>query len=1160
MATRAEQIRRHQMAQEARERIKSGLYKQTQNTSINPRTEALSRYSPYVEDKPMSELQKSFGSVTPQNLISSAVQTGVQQRKSKPLTQYEINKQEIDKLSPYNPVKYYSGLMNELTQGNPVGQFISRIGSTPDAIASGGKPASVRPDLGPTANKAADFLGSLLSVAVPSGAPIGSGPLAAPYTAIDDIVSASPKVAKAETAISKAISNKVISPQTAQKITREGLREGAAGAIQGPAITLMQGQPTNRELAENAGLGVLAGAGIGAAVPLVGAGLKGARSSLSALNEGNTSLGITGIKSKIKPYDNLRTDTKSQLTSRSVRKPISGGKITDKLYTQLVDDLHPLNKLDKLTESVLGKEIPASESPYKLALGSRGADVVSKQIITDKLVDSAGNVAGKSLKDVLSQLPRTADSYVNFEDYLINKHAITRAERGEKVFRDELNWTPEVGAQKVADYEAAHPEFKTMADDLYEFNRNMVNKWLVDTGMITPEQANAWFEANPYYVPNKREFSELEKSSGGKTRAKSGYGNQSVPVKGYSKGGSQRNIISPIESMIENVDAFVKTAKRNQVMQKLVQNIEQDPDAFADFADIIKQPEKLDDITKVLMDGEGIDDLLSRFSDDFDKAMMKTKLDKDNIVRVMVNGEPVHVKVNDPDLLKALTTLGPDNGSALLNFIGKFTNTFKVLTTGSNPLFSFTRNLFRDIPQAYIASKSTGNPVSFMADLVTAAIDIAGKRGAYREFLNVGGGHSSPIASNRNMLARSKDAVLPPNKNPFKGMGPKMYRKFEDFMNVAETAPRLAEFKRTSKQSGDLQKALYEAQDVTTNFKRRGRLVNELDKIFPYMNAAVQGLDQVVRVYKDNPGKALLKSALALSVPSMVLYAVNYDDPNYQKLSRRTRDAFFMIPKGDGTFIRIAKPQEQGTIFSDIPERLMELFFEQDPDAFRDFADRLRTTFLPPGIQGAAKSGNIVDRALGVVGDTIAGPLADVAANRNFADAPIVPGYLERLSPELQYDSRTTNVARKIGELTGTSPKQLDYLARQYSGFLGQIGQPLLSPGGDLGSSLTQQVTADPVFSNDISTEFYDYKEKLDQAYTDRSLKPLPSWYKDGVRKRLGTISDNMSAVRAQIRKVQSDQSLNNKDKREKLRDLQEKINTMADKGNEIAREANIPR
>ncbi|MBA9088825.1 hypothetical protein FHR92_005370 [Fontibacillus solani] len=878
--------------------------------------------------------------------------------------------------------------------------------------------------------------------------------------------------------------------------------------------------------------------------------------------EDQSGLGITPF-SKVGPYDSLRTDTRSQLMSRQYKEPRGLTANADRLYTSLVDDLHPLNRQDQILDEVMGEKIPSSQRIHDLGLASRGADVVAKRIITDGLVDAEGKVVGESLKSILSPMKqlmrKNKHIYVDFEDYLLNKHAITRFERGEKVFRDELNWSPTYGSQKVSEYERMFPRFKEMSSKLYEFQNQMAQKWLVDTGMIPQEMLDAWKQQNPYYVPNKRYFSELEKTGKGFGGKKRGFGNQSNPVKSYQKGGSQRKIISPIESIIENVDAYVKSAKRNKVMQQYVKNIERAPDDFEPWAEVVKQPEKPDDIAKIIMDEGGLDELLFRFSADFDKAMQRTQLDKDNVVRAMMDGEAVHVKIKDKQLLSALTALGPEQSDIVMKVVGNTTNIMKLLTTGSNPVFTFTRNLMRDIPQAYIASKTRDNPIAFTTDLFSAAVDIARNKGAYREFLDVGGGHASPIAADRNLLAQSKRLVLPQS-----GAVPRIARAkdiYENILNTVEITPRLAEFKRAKQQTGDIQEALKAAQDITVNFKRKGSAVRSLDKVFPYMNAAIQGMDKTLRTYRDDPVKALVKTALAITLPTMALYAVNHDDPNYQKLSNRTKDAFLLIPRGDGTFIKIAKPQEQGTVFSDIPERLMRMFAEEDPTAFRDFADRLRTTLLPPGVQGALKGGGLTEGMLGVVGDTIFGPFADLAANETFSGAPIVPGNLENLSPGLQSDAKTTNIARWIGEQTHgipfieQSPKQLDYLVRQYTGFLGQFGQPLLSPGGDVGYALSQQMTADPVFSNDLSTEFYHYKSKLDHAYNDRELKQVPEWYSDPLRKRLNKLNQNMSAVRKEIRAVQGDRNLSNAEKRDKLRELQERINRIAEQGNSMARE-----
>ncbi|KKO51163.1 LPD38 domain-containing protein [Paenibacillus sp. DMB20] len=1065
---------------------------------------------------------------------------------------------------------------NWLWYGNDPGSFVTR------AVGTGGEMVLGTPSARPAttgnaaADKAADILGTVGGVAGMAFNPAAAGVkgqnlLTGPLNVARGALSTNAGQ-KAQRALSYGINSTMprMSTATADRLARTSLEGAITGTVGGVAQGLVQGQDSNQDILRNAALG----AGLGAvgdpiisSLPGVAKGLSGRlKNTGSSIKEGlqevspNANLGISALNKRLSPYDNLKTDTKSQIRSRAQMDPIKLSGTANRMYTALVDDVHSLNQFDKLTERVLGKPLDASESTHKLALSSRGSDMISRQIVTDKLVDKGGNVVSDSLKDILTKLPR--GKFVDFEDYLINKHAITRSKREEKVFRDELNWTPEVGKNKIDDYEAEFPQFKEVSDQLYDFNKNMVNKWLVETGMITPEQAKAWFDANPYYIPNKRYFTDLEKTGKGFGGKSGGYGNVSTPVKGYQKGGSQRQIISPIEATIENVDTYVKAAKRNQVMQQFIKNIEQNPEAFKDFAEIVKQPERLDDITKIMMSEDGIEELLSRFSEDFDKVMQRTKLDKDNVVRVLVNGEPVHVKINDKSLLEAITALGPDSGGKLLDAIGWFTNKMKMLTTGANPIFNITRNVFRDIPQAYVASKSTNNPLRFIFDLADASIQIIRNKDLYRQYKSLGGGHSSSVAANRNLLAQSKRSVLP--QNPIKGVVPRAWSALENMMNAIESAPRLAEYKRISKNgTGDesqLMKAIYEAQDLTTNFKRRGTLTRELDKVFPYFNAAIQGMDRFARMYKDDPVKAAIKSVLTITIPSLVAYAVNHDDPNYQKTSNRIKDSFILIPKGDGTFYRIAKPQELGALFADIPERLMRKLQDEDPAAFRDFSDHLRTTFLPPGVSGAFKDGSIVDKALGVMGDTTLGPFFNVAQNRNFADAPIVPGYLERKSPDLQSDARTSSLSKWIGEKTNTSPKQLDYLIRQYTGVIGQLGLPMMSPAGQgnnalesFGNAFVQNMSVDPVYSNDLSTEFYNYKDQLDQAFVDRKDKPLPKWYHDGLRKQFGKISENMSSIRTQMRELEGDTKIDKKQKREKLRQMQESINQLAQKGIEIA-------
>ena len=181
-----------------------------------------------------------------------------------------------------------------------------------------------------------------------------------------------------------------------------------------------------------------------------------------------------------------------------------------------------------------------------------------------------------------------------------------------------------------------------------------------------------------------------------------------------------------------------------------------------------------------------------------------------------------------------------------------------------------------------------------------------------------------------------------------------------------------------------------------------------------------------------------------------MLYSLNREDPNYQQLSEATKSRYYCIPKGDGTFIKIVKPRESGTAFGTLIEDALDYMKTNDPKTFESFMLGIETNFFPP------------TRPLWAAATT------DLEANKDFAKRPIVPGYLEGLSPELQYDVNTSEPAKWLGDKTGLSPKQIDYVGKSYLGVVGQLGQPLTTKGIDLGESLKRQFVVDPLYSNDV--------------------------------------------------------------------------------------------
>ncbi|MEK0313750.1 LPD38 domain-containing protein [Cohnella sp. 56] len=850
------------------------------------------------------------------------------------------------------------------------------------------------------------------------------------------------------------------------------------------------------------------------------------------------------------------TDTRTYIETKTSREPFDIAGMADDFYRKNVDNLQRINQLDKYVEEIMGKPLPADQKAYVQALNTRGADVIAKHILTERMVDAKGNAIGEALKDITKQIPRR--SYTNFLDYLIARHAETRMGRGETVYDRRVGMTAEMLADKIRTYQDTYPEFEGIADQLYAWNDKLGQAWLVDTGIIPADLWTVWKDANPYWVPNKRYFSKLEQSGRPPGKARRGFAGQGNPVKSYSPTGSERPIIDPIESIIEYVDKYVKTAKRNEVMQTVIKHLNEEPEALQGFAELVPENQNmhqssLNAINNMIKD-EGIESLLEKLDGEFEAAYNKNQKERvagrGNIVTGMVEGNPVQVQVNDIPLLEALANLTPQTSNAVVEAARKVTNAMKLLTTGVNPVFSLTRNIWRDIPTAYIFSKTTNNPFRFAWDLLDGVVSTFGNKELYQRYKAVGGGHSSPVAADRNLLSQAKRELLPQQK---KGMGllPRAYGALENLSNVIESAPRVGEFKRITKAGGDSyasrQEGLFQANDLTTNFKRKGSTIKDADAFLPYLNAAVQGLDKTVRAFKDNPGAVSAKAFLAITVPTIGLYAINHGRQDYQELSNYTKDNFFLIPRGDGQFIKIPRPRELGIPFGALLERTMRAWADEDPESFRDFADTVTTAFAPPGIPAKELAhGDFMGAAIAPVRDTVLGPIVDVASNENFAGAPIVPQYLEGVSPRYQFDANTSEVGKKIGDVLNVSPKQVDHLIRSYTGVLGQLGLPATSQGATVGETLTKQVTADSVFSNDATGDFYELKDRLGRKYADIKLTgDIPPGYNDALRKYIDQTASDIGDVTKAIRAVDK-MPLSAGEKKDKKRELTELRNDTA--------------
>jgi hypothetical protein len=792
------------------------------------------------------------------------------------------------------------------------------------------------------------------------------------------------------------------------------------------------------------------------------------------------------------------------------------GEFIKKAYDKAFNTLEELNRFGK----AYGQK--PNEGLYAKAMAAKMSDKQARIILTQRMIDAEGITTGKSLKEILAPLSKDKKLMSILDDYLVYKHAPSWIAKGRTVFAKDLNIDIDEVNKRAAEIELAFPELVQIQKEIVKFQQQLAEEWLVKTGILDKKTWRQFQKDYPDYVPLMRSFASIEKKGG--YRPKSGYVNQSSPIKRGK--GSERDIINPIESIIEHVGQYTKIAKRNEAGQAfldIVRANREDLDGIAKelWPDIVMlggpgktvAAQVLDSKGNVIEnmyfqktleeDGiEGVVETLNRlyqFQDTGTGTVLGGRTGKGQVVTVLVNGRPVHIEVFDEDLLNSLLSLTPRQQQSLAKAVGSVTKAMKTLTTGLNLSFGIARNVWNDLVTGYVSSKTiNANPLlyfKYIADLTAAigdmlATPLDGKlKGGLGDFINRaaekyklyenmgGGAFASSISSDVKHLMRAKKDVLGKRH-----IGNYIMGTLETINNTLETAPRLAEFKRMVEQEGNTYKgrvkAMYEANDLTVNFSRFGDDVKALDNITPFLNAAMQGIDKTVRIYKDNPVRAILKSIYAVTIPSIILFMLNHRDDEheeaYNMLSNYIKDNNFCIPYRDSEgvkFIKIPKGREIGIIWGALTERVLRMYAENEPEAFRDYAANVWNNWSPPN----------------PVTDNIAFPAFRslvLGKNWRFTD---LETYAERQSsPEYRYNESTSGVSKAIGKTVGISPKRLDDFFKSYFGGIAQYGIPLTSEkSGDIGKTFIQQVTADPVYSTDALNNFYRLRTKLTAKYSD---------------------------------------------------------------------------
>lgn len=649
----------------------------------------------------------------------------------------------------------------------------------------------------------------------------------------------------------------------------------------------------------------------------------------------------------------------------------------------------------------------------------------------------------------------------------------------------------------AADLLDAHPEFEKWAKDVYAYLDGLMEV-RKQGGLVSADMAQYMKELYPHYVPTYR---DMPSTSGGYSNPNSVAVNSTIKS---AKGGNQ-DIMPLIDSIARQTLQTFSAAKKNILGNMLYEDA---MDTTRDISEYIQSVTEEGDL--VDLDADSAENLK-------------------NTLRIWVDGKPVTLHMSEA-MADGFRPIEQSNSFGM-KALRSINSTFKKLVTQWNPVF-IVRNFVRDAQSAlYFTHYSNA---TFIKNYGKAVKEIA-TNGKYWQLYQAMGGKGTTYYDPKTGLS---------DRHHFKnGAVDKVaggLNRVIDILSFANEAveqyPRLAEFISTMEDTGDVQQALYNAADITTNFGRGGFAARKLNaSLVPFFNPGMQGLSKNIRNVIDRRGwkeigqliSRLLINGVAPGIIMGLLYDGLKEDDDYKELSNYIKDSNILIKIGDNKFIKVPMGREPSVITAFTNRMWRWLKGEPASSAFAGYPSF--------AIEQIAPNNPLTNN--------IFAGITAMSTNKTWYGGDIVSSYMEEKPDYLQYDESTDAFSIWLGEITrhgkngieGLSPKKVNYLIDQYSGFIGDWLLPALSKKADV-PAVVKAFVVDSVRQNRLGSDFYD---ALDEAKQVKETE-LATAADDATYSYLYKQSKAASEITKQLKEIYNSGEKTRKEKMSEARDLLE--------------------
>lgn len=572
--------------------------------------------------------------------------------------------------------------------------------------------------------------------------------------------------------------------------------------------------------------------------------------------------------------------------------------------------------------------------------------------------------------------------------------------------------------QKVLD--SAPEDFSARYDSMVNYYSDLRER-LVDSGIVSREQADKWAKQDPSYVHIQR---ELDNVSERPTSGKGGSGSFATTKAEQKRGESIAETKDLLQVAIGRTQQLEREILRNKAANELVDNLSQITDLNPNLLQKIEGDQKV-----------GSRPTISR----------------------RVNGQKETYETL-PEIEAAAKSWDQVPLGAVGRAIAFPTRVLRSTLTGPlNPAF-LLKSAVRDPLESLIVSKNaaaTHNPANILGSLA----DAAGKGDLFQEYLRTEGSSTftdvlrkprNAARQLREQARLTKPAVVKQAqviKNPREWA-----RKWEDVVRLQEQLSRYQNFRGAYndavKRGADRESALLEARWAARNnmvdFYQTGDWSRIANAMFPYFNASVQGGARLARAFKENPVATSAKMIVGIQIPTVLTTMYNLSDPRRAEIYmdmpeyERENNWVFVMPnseKVDGRWqvVKIPKPAGIGALSRPV-EKMTASMYGNDPAQFMDFVRAVVSTGSPFDIgSGSSLVGSLLPQGIK--------PFVQDAANKDFfTGREIVPSWLSESEPEpfAQHFDSTSSTAKQIAGMLGISPLRIEAFIKSTLGEAGQ--------------------------------------------------------------------------------------------------------------------------